>query len=107
MAEKKRQPKPKHPLVAGLAKLPDTEQFEQSVAAERARQFEALGNNPLAWLECADCLLRSARAILDRAPHEPGCLVLPALMLRGFALENLLRAVQAKKQPLVQGGKLS
>ncbi|MFN9577875.1 MAG: hypothetical protein ACK53W_00540 [Gemmatimonadota bacterium] len=107
MATKKQQPKQKHPLLAGLAKMPHAEQFEQNVAAERARQFEALGNDPLAWLECADCLLRSARAILDRAPHEPGCLVLPALMLRGFALENLLRAVQARKQPLVQGGKLS
>jgi hypothetical protein len=80
MASKKQQPKQKHPLLTGLAQMLHAEQFEQNVASERARQFEALGNDPFAWLECADCLLRSARAILDRPPHEPGCLMLPALM---------------------------
>lgn len=53
--------------------------------------YDWLGNNPSAWFGSADTLLKSAALVWDRRNHVPHS-VWVALMLRGYAVENLLKA---------------
>lgn len=75
-----------------MLRTPEGEDFSKAVAREQVRLVQEIGGNPRAWVENACALFRSARAVIDRAPHEPGCLLQPALMLRGMGLECLLKA---------------
>ena len=90
--------------------MPDTEQI---------RHFDKTGNTSAAWISTADSLLTAARVLKtcrdrfdptrlkvgDTIPDE--CVVLfPELMLRGFAVECLLKALWLKLgNKLVGAGK--
>jgi hypothetical protein len=81
--------------------------------------FEEAGNDPFSWISSAEDLLISSNILrknYERAsakmrkhskgsvPDEFNCLSV-ALMLKGMAIENLLKAVYLKKNKMVKNGK--
>ena len=84
-------PKKRRTAQRPVSSDPKIRQIVDVVERLRGDDFERLGNDPLMWFACADGLLRAAEAVMCAALRQPGCLILPALMLRGFALEDLDR----------------
>lgn len=87
--------------------------------AEQIRQFNMAGNMPMAWGLAADSLLAAAGILKDRRDrYDPrrlkvgnfvpdgGKILFPELMLRGFAVECLLKGLYVKaRNTLASGGK--
>ena len=86
---------------------------------EQIRQFDMAGNLPITWQLAADSLLAAARILKDhRVRFDPchlqvgdtvpdeGKVLFPELMLRGFAVECLLKGLYVKAgNKLASGGK--
>jgi hypothetical protein len=87
--------------------------------AEQIRQFDNTENTPAAWILQADSLLRAARVLKacrdrfdptrlkvgDTVP-DAGVVLFPELMLRGFAVECLMKAHWLKLgNKIAAGGK--
>src|SRR4051812_14359242 len=85
--------------------------------AEQIAHFDKTANTPAAWILAADSLQAAARilrtqrdqldptqlAVGDIVPDE-GKILFPELMLKGFAVECLLKALWLKRGNTIAGG---